>query len=129
MKLHNMEGTPQEICDFFQNNGLNMADFFTVPEKPMSVAWVILPGVLAFLSMAVLIFNKSLTEEPKTALFVFAAACSIWAGVAVQVRHKNTWAAGFVIVGGLLLTLVANGILTPKQMYQEVKSLKKDDGK
>lgn len=129
MKLHNVEGTPEEISDFFQNNGLNLLDYFQAPEKPISMSWVIVPGALALVSMAILVFGKNLTEEIKTIAFITSAACSIWTGVVVQVRYKNTWAAGFVILGGILLTLVAQGIITPKQAYQEIKTLKKEDAK
>ena len=43
MKL-GLEGTPEEVINFFQNNGLNPLDYFEKPESSLQTRWLIIPG-------------------------------------------------------------------------------------
>ena len=46
MKLGDLEGTPKEIKDFFENSGLRVSDYFQPPEKPIHGCWVFMPAII-----------------------------------------------------------------------------------
>ncbi|MEK6760152.1 MAG: hypothetical protein AABY51_10310 [Deltaproteobacteria bacterium] len=118
------EGSPEEIRDFCKNQGLNLDDFFEQP-KPLKLVWLIIPVLLAFVSLIWLtIFSPN---NPNLQKFVFLFGCSagIWLAVSVQMRFKNTWAAVFLGIATFLILLVAFGSVTPLQIFQELKELKK----
>lgn len=125
MRLANLEGTPEEIKNFFQDNGLKAENFFEPTESPIQTRWLVIPGILTFVALAVLTLFQGATPQQRTFLFISACFLSIWWAVVLQLRFKNTWATGLVAGGCLLLALVALGVVTPIQMLEEVKGLKK----
>lgn len=125
MKIANLEGTTEEIKNFFQDNGLKAENFFEPAEQPISTRWLVLPGILVFVALAVLtLFPGAAPQQQK---FFFVAACffGIWWSIVLQVRFKNPWATGIVAIGCLLLALVALGAVTPVEMFQEIKTIRK----
>ncbi len=58
MKMGKMEGSPEEIRDFFQNNSLNIEDYIERPESPLNPIWLIIPAVILFIAFS------SLTLSP-----------------------------------------------------------------
>jgi hypothetical protein len=125
VKIANIEGTTDEIKNFFQDNGLKAADFFETPDSPIRTIWLILPAICVFATLAILTLASTL--PPHYQKFAFVAACffSIWWSAVLQLRFKNAWATGIVAGGCLLLALVALGVVTPVQMLEEVKAIKK----
>lgn len=125
MKLANLEGTPEEIKNFFQDNGLKAEDFFEPAESPIQTRWLVVPGVLTFIALAVLTLFQSGSPPLRTFLFVAVCFFGIWWSVVLQLRFKNAWATAIVTVGCLLLALVALGVVTPVQMLEVVKDIRK----
>lgn len=125
MKFANLEGTTDEIKNFFQDNGLNAADYFQPAEIPIKTIWLVLPAACVLLALAVLVLVPSLTLVQQRFAFIVSCFSAIWWAVVIQVRFKNVWATGVVVVGCLLLALVSLGVVTPIQMLEEVKALKK----
>ena len=125
MKIANLEGTTEEIKNFFQDNGLKAENFFEPVENPIATPWLVVPGVLVFLALATLTLLQSTAPQLRTFLFVAICFFGIWWAVVLQLRFKNPWATGIVAGGCLLLALVALGVVTPVQMLEEVKGLKK----
>lgn len=125
MKVGPAEGTPEEIEDFFQNNGLNPADYFVRPDSPIRTAWCLIPGACIVLAIAVLTLLAPLKQGAAMFVFLLGCAASIWLAVIVQLRYKNAWATGVVAAGCVLLMLVATGAVTPSGMLEEVKSFRK----
>lgn len=125
MKIANVEGTTEEFKNFFQDNGLNAADFFEAPDTPIGTVWLVLPAVCVFATLAVLTLAPALEQHYQKFAFVAACFFSIWWSVVLQLRFKNAWATGIVAGGCLLLSLVALGVVTPVQMLEEVKAIKK----
>jgi hypothetical protein len=62
LKIANLEGTTEEIKNFFQDNGLKATDFFEQPESPINTFWLVAPGVCVFLCLAA----QSLLALPST---------------------------------------------------------------
>lgn len=125
MKIANLEGTTDEIKNFFQDNGLKAENFFEPAERPIGTLWLVTPAVLVFITLATLTLLQGAT--PQQQKFIFVAACffGIWWSVVLQLRFKNAWATGIVAGGCLLLALVSLGVVTPIQMLEEVKAIKK----
>ena len=126
MKLgRDIEGTPEEINNFFQNNGFNVSDFITLPEEPIKTIWFVIPSILILGAIAALTLFTP--DDASGVIFLFLIGCAggLWLALNVQLRFKNPWATGLIAIGSLLLLLVALGVITPIQMLQEVKSLKK----
>ncbi len=125
MKFGPVEGTSEEIKNFFQDNGLKAADFFTPPEPPIKTIWFLIPGLVVVCALAILTLLTPLSEAVATFVFLVGCAAALWLAVNVQIRFKSLWATGIVLVGCLLIMLVALGLVTPLQMFEEMKSLKK----
>lgn len=90
----------------------------------MNVKWLILPAGLAFLAVIILALGRSFSAELRNLCFIGFCLFLLWGGVAIQLRFKNAWATGLVVVGGLLVGLVALGALTPVQLLEQAKSIR-----
>lgn len=125
MKIGNVEGSPEEITDFFQDNGLNMADYLEKPDSPMKSAWFIAPVPVIIGSIFWLVLFAPSSSSMKTFLFIIGCCAGLWLAASVQIRYKNTVAAIIIALGIILLMLVALGVITPLEMFQHAKELKK----
>jgi len=125
MKIGMVEGSPEEIRDFFQNNGLNIQDYLEKPETPLNRIWFIVPVLLIFGAISLLTLIASVPNPTQAFLFLIGCGAGIWLAVNVQIRFKNTWAAGFIAVGTILLMLVAIGVMAPSELVQQMKDLRK----
>ena len=125
MKFANLEGTTEEIKNFFQDNGLKAENFFEPAEKPIRIRWLVIPGALVFIALSTLTLLQSATSVQRTFIFIAVCFFCIWWSVVLQLRFKNGWATGIAAVGCLLLALVALGVVTPVQMLEEVRGFKK----
>ncbi len=112
MKIANLEGTTEEIKNFFQDNGLKAESFFEPAETPIGTVWLVVPGVLVFIALATLTLLQSAAPHQRTFLFVAACFFGIWWSAVLQLRFKNAWATGVVAGGCLLLALVALGVMS-----------------
>jgi hypothetical protein len=126
VKLGPLEGTPDEVRDFFKNNGLNVTDFFEIPDAPIRKRWFVVTSVGFIITVAILVLSPSLSPAQQKFCFVVACSFAIWLAVVVQLRFKSVWATGIVVVGTLLLALVSLGVVTPTQMLDEIKTFKKE---
>lgn len=124
MKIANLEGTTEEIKNFFQDNGLKATDFFEQPESPINTFWLVAPGVCVFLCLAAQSL-LALPSTPQKFLYIVNCFFAICWALALQLRFKNAWATSIVAIGCLLLALVALGAVTPIQVLEELKAIKK----
>ncbi len=124
MKIGNVEGTPKQIKDFFEDHGLSAKDYFIPPPKRMSREWLLVAVGFYVLAMALLALLP-VTEEWQRLLFLLGCAAATWVACAVQMRFGNAFATGAVLVMGLLLMMVAYKVITPREFYGEVQQLRK----
>ena len=125
MKLGPIEGTKEEITGFFQDNGLKASDYFERVETPIKTAWLLLPALCIVATLGALTLLPSLSTDQQTFIFLIGCAALVWLATVVQLRFKHAWATGIVAIGGLLLMLVALGVISPAQVLDEVKSFQK----
>jgi hypothetical protein len=124
MKIGEMEGTPEEIRDFCQNNGLNIAEYLEKPEKPLNRLLFITPSCLYVIFVVLLSTISNASDGWRNFIFLFGCCCSLWLAVNVQIRFKNIVATSFILIGGISFMLVALGVISPMQLLNEAKELK-----
>ncbi|PMP42102.1 hypothetical protein [Vibrio splendidus] len=124
MKFGGVEGTPEEIKNHFENNGLNPLDFFDKPEDKLSKIWVVVPSVIFVLCFGSLNFVNEISDKSKSFIFLTGLCACVWTAVSVHIRFKSGWGAGSIIFIGLLVMLVALGILQPAQLLDYIKAAK-----
>lgn len=121
MKLGPAEGTPEEIKDFLENQGLQADKFFQEPEKPIAAHWFVVAALIIVGAIAVLMFHKF--TDPRAQTFTFLVGCggALWLAANIQLRFKNAWAAGGVLIACILFLLVALGVLLPSDLPSEAR--------
>lgn len=123
MKFGPIQGTPAKIKNFFQDNGLNAADYFSPPGSRIKLIWVVVPSACVICALALPTWFTRLSTAAARFTFLIGCAAALWLAVTVHLRFKNRTATGIVVLGCLLLMLVAFGAATPLQLLEEVKSL------
>jgi hypothetical protein len=124
MKIGELEGTPEEIRDFCQNNGLKIEEYIEKPERPIGKYLFIGPSCLYLISIIVLTSGPILAYGLRTFIFLFGCCCSLWVGVNVQIRFKNSWATSFIVFFGIAFMLVALGAISPTELFEKTKDIK-----
>ena len=125
MKIGKMEGSPEEIRNFIENNGLNIEDYLEQPQPPLRRVWLIIPACLVVASLFWLTLFTPSSIAFLTFIFLIGFGGGIWLAVSVQIRFENSWATTIVAVGTLLMMLVAIGVLSPAEMLQYLKEFEK----
>ncbi|MEN9480790.1 MAG: hypothetical protein RLZZ298_2185 [Pseudomonadota bacterium] len=124
MKLGPMEGTPEEIKGFIQDNGLQVEKFFQAHEEPISTIWFVVPAVIVITSIA--FFTLLTMPKSGTSTFVFLAGCAaaLWLATNIQLRFKNIRASRGVLICCVLFLLVALGVINPSDLLAEARKWK-----
>jgi len=124
MKIGKMEGTTEEIRDFFENNGLKIEDYLEKPEKPLSHFLFIVPSCLYVISIILLSVISTRRDVWCTVIFLIGCCCSLWLAISVQIRFKNAWATFFIILGSISFMLVALGVISPADLLDQAQEFK-----
>lgn len=124
MKIGGVEGTQEEIKGFFEDHGLKVSDYFQPIEKQFHYLWMVLPGILLVIFLGALCLLELPNENHKKFIYLLSCLSSIWMATTIQLKFKNAWATGFVAVTLIILTSVAYGVISPKDVIDEVKTLK-----
>ena len=124
MKIGKLEGSPEEIRDFIENNGLNIEDYLDRPQPPLKLVWLIVPVCVIIVQLSWLTLFAPTSIALQTFVFLIGCGAGIWLAVNVQIRFQSTWAATFVAVGVVLIMLVAIGMLSPAELVQQLKEIR-----
>ena len=119
MKVGSVEGTPEEVKNFFENHGLDLSSYLEKPDPPLNKIWLILPSItfVVFLSMPTFVSS----DEWKLLLLLSGFAVSVWLAASVQIRFKSNWSSSIILIVGFLIMLVANGYLAPLEFLEQFK--------
>lgn len=126
MKIGKMEGTPEEIRDLIEDNGLKISDFLEQPDKPIKKVWLVIPSVLLVLTFASLVFIESLSTEARTFIFLLGLCSGLWLSVCTHLLFKNNWVATAVLFVVLLVMLVALGVMRPIDLASQAQKMIQD---
>lgn len=124
MKFGNLEGSPEEIKDFYQNNGLNVFDYLEKPESPLATIWLVIPSLISVGTLILIILLTPLKREVLLILFILGASFSCWLATSVQIRFKSPWATGVIGIAFFLMLLIAAGFIAPNEALDYIQKLK-----
>ncbi|HEM8241587.1 hypothetical protein ACT4VX_15635 [Acinetobacter baumannii] len=103
-KNSEIEGTPQEIHDLFQNNGMDLNAFFITP-KPVHTGWVITPIIIWIILLCIGVFQEIEQVKLRTLIFLLMASCSVW--IAASVKKKYEYDITFISIITLILIVLS----------------------
>jgi len=132
MKVGNMEGSPQEIKDFIENNGLNIHDYLEkseqpkLPENPLGKIWFVIPSLLYLTSIIGLILNSTLDKNWQNLIFLIGCCNTIWLSAIVQIRFNSLKTTILIAISGLLILLMAFEVITANELLQHAKEIIKE---
>ena len=118
MKLGDLEGTPEEIKDFFENNGLALNDYFQPPDKPIHPAWLFIPTIIVVIS--VLWPNFADRTSPQTLPFLLGCLGIVWLTISLQIRYKRITVSSIAVFGCMAVLVVSYRLLTPLEAIQQL---------
>lgn len=106
-----IDGTPQEITDFYQNMGFNASDVFQTKGKTF---FSLIPAFVFVTScFAVLFFDLTLVgDRIFTAEVIAVIFMAIWFCAATQHYYKNWVVTVIVAIGCMLILLIATKQIT-----------------
>lgn len=125
MKFGHLEGTPEEIRDFFENNGLDANNYFQPVERPIHTAWLVAPAVVVLLMVIVLWLNFTANPRHQWLAFLLGCLSTVWLGAILQIKYKQPMVTGFAAVGCVVVLVIAFGLLTPLEAIEQLKQFHK----
>lgn len=122
MKLGHLEGTPEEIRDFFADNGLDVNDYFQPPDKPIHSAWLFVSAI----AVVVFVLWPNFTEKPPHQMLPFLLGCLslVWLTISLQIRYKQFLVSGIAAVGCGAVLVISYGFLTPVEAIEQLKQFR-----
>ena len=118
MKLGDLEGTPKEIKDFFENTGLNLSDYFQPPDKPIHSAWLYVPAIIVVVSVLWPNFMGAAPSE--AAPFLIGCLGIVWLSISLQIRYKQPVVSSIAGFGCAAVLVVSYRFLTPLEAIQQL---------
>jgi len=122
MKVGSVEGTPEEVKDLFEDHGLDLSAYIEKPDRPLHKVWLIIPAAGFVVCFGILSFITALPSSGEIFIFLLGFACSVWLGTSIHIRFKSAWGAGAIMLAGLLIMLVALGVLAPSELLDHYKA-------
>lgn len=125
MKIGGMEGTPEEIHNLFRNNGMDINRFLS---PPMRRRWVIVPSVFCVVCVVLMVAGPLMFSEFSlkclNATILILLIGVLWLSAVVQVAYDKWVATLVVVVGGVIVALVAGGLMLPAEIIPTIRTLK-----
>lgn len=125
MRVGPIDGTPLEVTNLLENNGLRIEDYLEKPPVPLKTRFLVIPAILFAVSvcvMAALPINPPVWLPRLVIILSFGSAT--WICTSTQIRFKNTIATFCVAMGLILTALLATGLLSPGEVPDILKGLK-----
>lgn len=122
-KNSEIEGTPQEIHDLFQNNGMDLNAFFITP-KPVHTGWVLAPIGIWIILLCFGVFQEIEQIKVRTLIFLLMASCSVW--IAASVKKKYEYDISFVSIMTLILivlSMAAIGFIPIQKVFDYISKI------
>lgn len=127
MKIGKAEGTPEEITNLFQNNGLKLADYLEKTEAQLHWKWFLIPCILIAIALLLLVLGAKLPPKINILFFLVGASGVCCLSASLQIRFKNFTATIITAIILFLILLIAAGLLAPKETIDALKTLKNKD--
>ena len=122
MRVGNMDGTPEDICNLLENNGLKLDDYIQRPQKTwhdMSIYWIVVP-VLLYIAV---LFTAYLCKPYAMIFFLAGAVVVVMITIILHLKFTNGWISIFTAIAGVLILLVSVGMVSPTEVPKIIKEL------
>ncbi len=116
-----IEGSPQEIKDFFNSHDSKISDFLQMPEPPLKIRWIILPSLITCIILLLLTFKIG----NQSVLIVLTVVVSTWLVCAVHLKYKNWVIVSILTVGLTISLLLATNAADLKEIPDIIRSISK----
>lgn len=121
MKIKDLEGSPEELNNFFQNNGLNLTDYLNInAEKKANHVWIYVLVPLFIISNIIIC-----QLEQSHQLFIPTSIITLGflGGLVaiIQLNYEKSIVSTIVGFAGLLIMVISFKILSPKETIKIVK--------
>lgn len=93
------------------------------PVPRLQLRWVIVALIAYSLVMLALLLFGPLTGKPAVFIFILGMGCCSWVAITVHCRFENYVATAIAGLFGLLVLLVAAGILSPDEAAKSAKEI------
>ena len=123
MKIGNeIEGTPEEIKDFFENNGLNLEDYVVKPQTfSLQNQWIFIPITLFIaISCIILIFLPD-TGTIRKVFTVIDLLIVLWIVSYAHLKFNNKFVTLIICIGLLLITLFVYGEISLIELFEKIE--------
>lgn len=114
-----LEGTPEEIHDFCQNNGLNFNDFFV---KPISKYWLI--GACSIWCVLITIAIFLPPEEIKFRTLLLLVMCGNSLGIGIIIKRQFDQDYILITVFLIIFSMVGVGFIPAEKMIEYLNKVK-----
>ena len=122
MKIGKAEGTPEEITNIFQMNGLSLLDYLEKPQIPLPARWIVFSVVLTF-GVALCLKLITLPTKIHDAIFILGLFSIAWLATCIQIRFKSKTATTFLAIVLILIILVAANYIMPEKIPDVIQAL------
>jgi len=125
MKVGDVEGSPEEIHDFFKNNGMDLSSYISAPMKRR---WLVLPVVFSVLVLIInslgQVYYPDFRARCLPIALVLQLVCMAWLVVSAQLKFDSTATTVVLALSCLLLVAVTAGMMSISDALTFVKGLK-----
>ena len=122
MKIGGAEGTPAEIKEFLENNGLDVKKYFADYKEAGN--WTIaVPCIINLATAIAILYFRKNSIDGTDYLIIAGLATIVWMACVVQTRFRSLTSTIVVAIGAILILLVANGVMRAADLPEKVKSL------
>lgn len=119
-KNSEIEGTKEEIHDFFQNNGLDVNTFFITP-KPLHSGWVVTPIIIWVILLIIGIFQEIEHVKVRTLIFLLMASCSVWIAATIKKKYEyDVTFVTFITIILIVLSMAGIGFIPVERVFDYI---------
>ena len=123
MRIGEIEGTPEEIKNLVDNQGLDIGKYLKATpnitnKKYHNIGLFISIAIFLLLNICVWTINVSNTCEKISIVVLLALICYIT--ILIHQRHENFMISGLVILFSIVIMSVCLNFITPKDALQKI---------
>ena len=117
------ESLKEVIKDRVENHGFPLEDYLEKPPAPLKTRFLVIPSIIFGFSLVFLSFLQPSPAFLKL-LYVVSFGSGTWVCASTQIRFKNVITTFCVAIGLITTTLLAGGLISPREAADFVKEMK-----
>lgn len=122
IKVGDIEGTKEEVINFFEESKLDIGDYINAAPKIKIPLWsIITVSVLLFITVSIIAVMGESYPKTKAILILFSVALSFLNICLVYMCWKNKTLAGIIALGEVILFALSLNIYSPKEIVKKIE--------